>query len=92
MRIYREAFFSQKKARIIMNKKQDKKTENMATLVTRTQLAAVLGKSAATVSNWQYKGCPCIMVKVGKSGARKVPYFEIDAVKSWLLEKYNLNN
>ena len=60
----------------------------MKKYITRTELAAALGKSENTVAKWQKKGCPHIL-HVGKGKGLAVrPLFNLREVKAWLLDSY----
>ena len=60
----------------------------MKKYITRTELAAALGKSENTVAKWQKKGCPH-RLHVGKNKGLAVrPVFNLREVKAWLLDSY----
>ena len=60
----------------------------MKKYITRTELAAALGRTVATVANWKRLGCPCKVVKgEGRGRALRAVYCLAD-VKKWLISRY----
>ena len=60
----------------------------MKKYITRTELAALLGKSENTVAKWQKKGCPYVLHVAKSKGAAVRPVFNVRDVKTWLLDSY----